>query len=135
MIRLSLAIAILAISLVAASQAPNPPPPRLGWSVEMTRKVHLYWVKRDTFEVKQPVLLDLHLDGQGNVLDTRIRISSGNEAFDQSARDAARAASPMPIPSNPQLLEADGKTIKVKQVTLELRPRKLLRPDQGVLPN
>lgn len=122
-LQLALIMAVTSLATVCAQTEYRP-----GWSIEMTRQVYRNWAVRDTFQVRRPVMIDVELDGQGNVIETAVRVSSGDEAFDLSARDAVRAASPMPIPANPQLLQPDGKTIKVKKVTLELRPRRLKHP-------
>ena len=44
------------------------------------------------------VLLDLKIDGNGNVLSAKVRESSGHEALDNQALEMVRKASPFPAP-------------------------------------
>ncbi len=44
------------------------------------------------------VMLDLKIDGNGNVLSTKVRESSGHEALDNQALEMVRKASPFPAP-------------------------------------
>jgi len=50
--------------------------------------------------------VQIRLAPDGSVLDAQVTRSSGNAAFDRSAEVAVRRASPLPVPSDPQVFEA-----------------------------
>lgn len=57
------------------------------------------------------VLLDLKIDGSGNVLSAKVRESSGHEALDNQALEMVRKASPFPAP--PEALRSRSFNITV----------------------
>jgi periplasmic protein TonB len=57
------------------------------------------------------VILDLKLDGSGNVLSANVKESSGHEALDNQALEMARKASPFPAP--PEVLRGRSFNITV----------------------
>ena len=57
------------------------------------------------------VLIDLKLDGSGNVLATRIESSSGVEILDKQALEMVKKAAPFPKP--PDILSASTFNILV----------------------
>jgi TonB family protein len=54
----------------------------------------------------------------GEVLNVRILRSSGDPGFDQSAESAVLKASPLPVPSDPRLFNAE-----FRELDLEFSPR------------
>ena len=44
------------------------------------------------------VMLDLKIDGSGNVLSAKVRDSSGHDALDNQALEMVKKASPFPAP-------------------------------------
>ncbi len=56
-------------------------------------------------------LLDLKLDGNGNVLSASVKESSGHEALDNQALEMVRKASPFPAP--PEVLRGRSFNITV----------------------
>ena len=57
------------------------------------------------------VLLDLQLDGSGNVLSSKVHTSSGFEALDKQALEMVKKASPFPMP--PESLRAKAFSVMV----------------------
>ena len=65
------------------------------------------------------VLLDLKLDGNGNVLSAKVRESSGHEALDNQALEMVKKASPFPAP--PEVLRSRTFNLSVP-VSFKLEP-------------
>ena len=65
------------------------------------------------------VLLDLKLDGSGNVLSAKVRESSGHDALDNQALEMVKKASPFPAP--PEVLRSRTFNLSVP-VSFKLEP-------------
>lgn len=70
---------------------------------DITKKVTDNWIK--SIDGNLRCKIKVHLKPGGIVTDARAIVSSGNTIFDRSAENAVRKASPLPVPSNPELFE------------------------------
>lgn len=79
-------------------------------------KVNQSWVRAPALPEGLMCMLEIRLLPDGSVVSVQVAASSGNVAFDQSAEAAVQKASPLPVPSEPELME------KFRHFTFEFRP-------------
>jgi TolA protein len=69
------------------------------------RKVERNWVRLTSFPKGLRCTVQVELAEGGEVAQVKVIRSSGNAKFDRSVTAAVRKASPLPVPTDPQLLE------------------------------
>jgi periplasmic protein TonB len=108
---------------VAPEPVPEPPPPPPQVNLDDAIGEYAGTLGRAIAKHKQypriatmrgwqgEVLLDLKIDGSGNVLSAKVRESSGHDALDNQALEMVRKASPFPAP--PEALRSRSFNITV----------------------
>ncbi|GAB4391497.1 MAG: cell envelope integrity protein TolA [Gammaproteobacteria bacterium] len=78
------------------------------------------WIIPDKFSQDLSCQLNIRLAPDGTVLSVRITRSSGNSALDRSALNAVYKASPLPVPSKPELFA------KFRELNLIVKPEQVV---------
>ena len=72
------------------------------------------WRRPPTASGKLETVMRITLLPGGEVKSVVITRSSGNEAFDESARSAVQNASPLPVPADAQVFRDNFKVVNLK---------------------
>ncbi|HEC12228.1 MAG TPA: cell envelope integrity protein TolA [Acidiferrobacteraceae bacterium] len=69
------------------------------------QRVERFWIRPPGAKTGLKAVLRVRLTPSGEVLTVRVVQSSGNAIFDRSVENAVKKATPLPLPSNPELAE------------------------------
>lgn len=69
------------------------------------QRVQGFWIRPPGAQTGLKAVLRVRLTPSGEVLTVRVVQSSGNAIFDRSVENAVKKATPLPLPSNPELAE------------------------------
>jgi len=71
--------------------------------VRIQQKVERNWLRPQSYQAGLSCIIQVRLAPGGKVIEAKVIRSSGNATFDRSAEVAVYKASPLPIPSDPEI--------------------------------
>ncbi|VAW77526.1 TolA protein [hydrothermal vent metagenome] len=86
------------------------------YGLYIKEKVQRSWIRPSGSSASLSCIVSVRLIPGGEVVDVKIVRSSGNAAFDRSVEAAVFKASPLPVPSDPEVME------KFRSITFEFNP-------------
>ena len=86
------------------------------YGLYIKEKVQRNWIRPSGSNASLSCVVNVRLIPGGEVVDVKIIRSSGNAAFDRSVEAAVFRASPLPVPSDPEVME------KFRSITFEFNP-------------
>jgi colicin import membrane protein len=86
------------------------------YGLYIKEKVQRNWIRPSGSDASLSCVVKVRLIPGGEVVDVKIIRSSGNAAFDRSVEAAVFRASPLPVPSDPEVME------KFRSITFEFNP-------------
>ena len=78
--------------------------------VAIQRKVNRSWIRLPSVQKGLQCTIRVKLLASGDVMQAVVVSSSGDPIFDRSAENAVRKASPLPVPSDPELFAREFRT-------------------------
>ncbi len=90
------------------------------YAVMIKQSIEQRWIIPDNINKDMSTKLQVRLAPGGTVVDVRVITSSGDTRLDRSARAAVFKASPLPVPSEPQMFD------RFRVLNLTLRPEGVL---------
>lgn len=104
-----------AIAADAANERARRMSAQIGeFQLAINRKIKSNWRRPATVSGKLVTELRITLMPGGEVASVVVVKSSGNDAFDESAKDAVSRANPLPVPSDPALFREQFKVLLLK---------------------
>lgn len=104
-----------AIAADAANERARRMSAQIGeFQIAINRKIKSNWRRPVAVSGKLVTELRITLLPGGEVASVVVVKSSGNEAFDESAKDAVSRANPLPVPSDPALFREQFKVLLLK---------------------
>jgi len=86
------------------------------YGLYIKEKVQRSWIRPSGSSASLSCIVSVRLIPGGEVVDVKIVRSSGNAAFDRSVEAAVFKASPLPVPTDPEVME------KFRSITFEFNP-------------
>jgi colicin import membrane protein len=86
------------------------------YGLYIKEKVQRSWIRPSGSSASLSCVVNVRLIPGGEVVDVKIVRGSGNAAFDRSVEAAVFKASPLPVPSDPEVME------KFRSITFEFNP-------------
>jgi len=82
----------------------------------ITHAIGRHWIQPDNLTEDISCVLLIKLSPSGEVIDVNLVTSSGDSILDRSATNAVHKASPLPVPSDPELFA------KFREIRLKVKP-------------